>query len=173
MHNQSPLPVRVGVFDHLADADLAVERLIRAGFDKQHITVICPTCNVDKFADVHREEPAGSHTPVAAASGGAIGALLGGFMAVVGTAATGGLSLLVVGPLLLGAGGGAVAGGFIGAMMTRGMEDQAADFYDQALRKGQTLVAVELDGRSSSPTLEHADQILAELASEHLALPKG
>jgi hypothetical protein len=173
MQPRSPLPVRVGVFNHLHEADLAVDRLVDAGFDKQHITVICPTCSVDKFSDVHREEPAGVHTPAAAAGGGAIGALLGGLVALAGVTATGGLSLLAVGPLLLGAGGGAVAGGFIGAMLTRGMEDQAANFYDQALQKGQILVAVESSTPDSEARLDRADHIFAELGSEHLALPKG
>jgi hypothetical protein len=173
MQYETRLPVRVGVFNYLGDADIAVDRLVRAGFDKQHITVICPTCSVDKFADVHREQPAGGHTPAAAAGGGAIGGLLGGLVALAGITATGGLSLLAIGPLVLGAGGGAVAGGFIGAMLTRGMEDQAANFYDQALQKGQILVAVESSSPDSEARLEEADQIFAELGSEHLALPKG
>lgn len=172
MQNQAHLPVRVGVFNRLPAADQAVERLVKAGFDKQRITVICPTCSVDRFSDVHREEPSGSHTPAAAAGGGAIGALLGGLVAVVGIAATGGIGLLAVGPLLLGAGGGAVAGGFVGAMLTRGIEDEAADFYDQALRKGQILVAVEDDGQGPT-ALERADQIFTELGSEHVSLPSS
>lgn len=167
------LPYHVGVFNRLADADRAVDRLVAAGFDKDHLVVICPTCSVTDLKSATHEDPAGSHTPAAAAGGGAIGALLGGLVAVAATAATGGLSLLIAGPLLLGAGGGAVAGGFIGAMLSRGNEDQATNFYDQALRKGQILVAIHDNDGVDPAQVAKADQIFAELGSEHLELPPG
>jgi hypothetical protein len=134
--------VEVGVFQTLNGADAAVADLVEAGFPKESITVICPTCSAQQFEGTHHQEPSGSHTPRAIATGGAIGVLLGG-LTVAAITATGGMALLVVGPLLGGAAAGGVVGGLIGAMMTRGLEPEVADFYDQALQKGQILVAVE------------------------------
>lgn len=173
MKNQKDLPVRVGVFSRLAIADRAVESLIAAGFDREHITVICPTCSADALPGVRHEEPAGAHMPQVAVGGGAIGAVLGGLVAVAGVVATGGLGLLVVGPLLLGMGGGAVAGGLVGAMMSRGFDDQIANYYDQAVAKGHILVAVEDHGPAAQEHLAEAERIFTRLGVDPLALPAG
>ena len=72
-----------------------------------------------------------------------VGGLLGGLAAVVGIAVTGGMGLFAVGPLLGATATGGVAGAFVGAMLTRGFEPEIANFYDQALQKGQILVAAD------------------------------
>jgi hypothetical protein len=167
------LPVRIAVFDQLSKADVVVQRLIDAGFSKDHITVVYPHSNSEQVEGVQVEEPAGSHAPAAAISGGAIGALLGGFVAFAGAAATGGLSLLAIGPLVLGAGGGAVTGGLVGAMMSRGFDNEIANFYDQALQRGQILVSVEDEGPNSQERLALAEQIFAGAGAEPLSLPEG
>lgn len=169
----SELPVRIGVFESLLVADRAVERLLESGLDREDISVICPQCSDESFGDVERELPAGARTPARALGGGAIGAMLGGLVTVVGLTATGGLGLLTVGPLLLGASGGAVAGGFLGAMSSRGFEPQAADFYDQALHRGQVLVAVEARGPLAAERLARAERVLAECGAHPMALPPG
>ncbi len=164
--------LRVGVFERVKAADRAVAALIEAGFPPDSISVVCPTCSVDEFEGTHRVEPSGAHTRGAAATGGAIGAVLGGFSMAL-AAATGGAGLLVAGPLLLGAAGGGVAGGFIGAMTTRGLEPEIADFYDQALQSGQVLVAVESAGEGDVPPASEADRILTESGARSFELPPG
>jgi predicted lipid-binding transport protein (Tim44 family) len=124
--------VRVGVFDRIANADRAVHELVAAGFPKERITVICPDCDPHDYHEYRRRDPAGAHAPAAASTGGAIGALLGGWVPLVGIAATGGVGLLAAGTLLAGAAGGAIAGGFIGAMVSRGFESEMTNFYDRA-----------------------------------------
>jgi hypothetical protein len=174
MKNQSSTPgVHVGVFDHIAQADRAVQELVDAGFPKQQITVICPSCTHEKYQDFHKSEPAGSHAGASAAAGGAVGALLGGLVAVAGVVASGGTALLVAGPLLAGSGGGALFGGFVGAMMSRGMDREVADFYDQALQKNQILVAVELTKDVTAEQLATADRIFALSGTEHVTLRKA
>jgi hypothetical protein len=167
------LPVRIAVFDRLSKADVVVQRLVDAGFSKKHITVVYPHSHPDQVEGVHVSEPAGAHAPAAAIGGGAIGALLGGFVAFAGAAATGGLSLLAIGPLVLGAGGGAVAGGLVGAMMSRGFDKEIANFYDQALRRGQILVSVEEDGPDSQAHLALAEEIFAAAGAEPMSLTEG
>ena len=173
MKNHKDLPVRVGVFSRLELADRAVDSLLDAGFDREHITVICPTCSADALPGVKHEDPAGAHMPQAAASGGAIGAVLGGLAAIIGVTTTGGLGLLVVGPMLLGMGGGAVAGGLVGAMMSRGFDDQIANYYDQAVEKGHILVAAEDHGPDAQAHLTEAEHIFARLGVDPLPLPAG
>jgi len=166
-------PVRVGVFDRIRDADRAVEMLSTAGFAPSEISVVCPTCTKEKWQEYERKEPSGAHTPAAAAGGGAIGALLGGLVGVASAAATGGASLLIAGPMLAGAWGGAVAGGLIGAMSTRGGEKAISDFYDQALQKGKILVGVEVEGPGAESRLARAEQVFAQAGADPLPLTEG
>ena len=93
------------------------------------------------FQEFEHQEPAGTYTATAAITGATIGALLGGASVVVASAATGGVALLAAGPITAWAGG--VAGGLVGAMMTRGVEKELANFYQQAVVDGQILVAAE------------------------------
>jgi uncharacterized protein YcfJ len=165
-----PRPVRAAVFRKIRRADEAVAALAAAGFTKDHITVICPTCTTERFQEYQQREPAGSHSAKAAAGGGAIGALLGGLGVAGGYALAGGVGLLVAGPLLAGA-GGALAGGFIGAMLARGVERETTNFYDQALRRGDILVAAETErGPDADARLAQAERIFAELGAEPIEL---
>jgi hypothetical protein len=146
--------IRAGVYSTLQSAAEAVRRLIAAGFGKEQITVICSDETKERyFREFEHQESAGNNTPVAAATGGAIGATLGGAAAGAVGVATGGLPLLVAGGIGLMA--GAVWGGFIGAMMTRGIEKEAANFYDQAVQRGKLLVTVE-EPPGGKPTLADA-----------------
>jgi hypothetical protein len=165
-------PFRVGVFASLADADRAVAGLLDAGFTKDQITVLCS----DKAREAHfrsfeHEQPAGSHTAAAAATGGAIGAALGGLTAIAGAAATGGVALLAAGGLAAWTGG--VVGGLVGAMMTRGVERELADYYDQAVLKGRILVAAEAAGDEEKGSLAEAERVLREAGAEPVSLPEG
>lgn len=173
MHSTSPRTVRVGVFQQLSQADRVVEQLLAAGFEKDEITVICPQCSPAQLEGAKHDEPAGAHTPKSAVTGGTIGAVLGGLATVIGLTATGGLALLTVGPLLLAASGGAVAGGFVGAMSTRGFEHEIANFYDQALQRGEILVAVEEHGSDAEERLALAERIFAEAGAHPIALREG
>jgi hypothetical protein len=162
-------PLRVGIFSQVADADRAVERLLAAGFTKEQITVICSDeIRQRHFRQFEHQEPAGTHTPAAAAAGGAIGAIIGGTTVAAATLATGGAALVFSGALAAWAGG--VVGGLVGAMMTRGVEHELADYYDQAVAEGKILVAVDEHGPAANGDLARAEQILAESGALPLAL---
>ena len=165
--------VHVGVYADVPQADRAVWELVHAGIPKERITVICPTCAHQEYEGFHRDQPSGSHAAVGAAAGGAIGALLGGLAAVIGITASGGTGLFVAGPLLFTSGSGAVFGGFVGAMMTRGMEREVADFYDQALEKGKVLLAVEASAEVTTDQVAVADRIFADTGAELVSLRKS
>jgi hypothetical protein len=168
-------PYRVGVFPTVEKADEAVDQLLAAGFTDKQISVVCS----DKTKEAHfkrfeHEQPAGSHTTAAAASGAAVGGLLGMLSMATVAATSGGLGLLVFGPLFIGtAGAGALVGGLVGAMTTRGMEDELANFYDQAVVSGKTLVAAEAHGANAAARLSEAETILKRAGSEPVSLSRG
>jgi hypothetical protein len=166
-------PLRVGVFGSLEAADAAIVRLLNAGFTREQITVVAPASIKKHFEGFKAELPGGTRTVPAAATGTAVGAVIGGIVAGAALIGTGAAALVVAGPLIAAASGGAAAGGFIGAMLTRGFEDEAAQFYDQSLRLGKILVGVEYTGLDQRERLARAELVLAEAGAEHLPLSKG
>ncbi|MEQ1894090.1 MAG: hypothetical protein ABL998_16230 [Planctomycetota bacterium] len=169
----SALTVRAGIFENEPAAERAVAGLLAAGFSKDWISVVStlPFPHHAEHADIQAVAPSGAHTRSALALGGAIGSVLGGAAVLLGVAATGGTGLLAIGPLLGGAAAGGLSGGFIGAMMTRGFEPSIADFFDQALTRGQYLVAVE--DSTDSPVLEVADAVFERAGVASVPLRKG
>jgi hypothetical protein len=165
-------PLEVGVFNSVDDARKAVQELLNAGFTAEQITVVCSDETKERyFREFEHQEPAGTFTPGATIAGATIGALLGGLTVVASAIATGGLALWAAGPITAWAGG--VAGGLVGAMMTRGVEKELANFYQQAVVSGQILVAAEAHGANSSQMLAKAEQILAESGAQPLPMEEG
>jgi hypothetical protein len=58
-------------------------------------------------------------------------------------------------------------------MLTRGIETEVANFYDQEVAAGNLLVAVEVDEPEAKPNLADAERILAEVGAKPLPLPEG
>jgi hypothetical protein len=166
-------PVRAGVFRDATSARLAVNNLLAAGFTRDEITVICSDeAKEQHFKEFEHQKPAGTNTPMAMAVGSSIAAGLGGITVAAGLAA-GGLPLVIVGGAALMTGG--VVGSFLGAMLTRGTEKEASDYYDQAVLEGKLLVAVECHTEDAERRLARAEQILDQAGSEAepLPLPEG
>lgn len=169
---QSPSPIRAGVFVSVREADAAVAELLAAGFTKEQITVMCSAESVQQhFKQYENQDPAGAHTPGAALAGGVLGAALGGLAAVAGLATAGGAVILVGGSLSLLTGG--IVGGLVGAMMTRGVEKELANFYDQEVTRGRILVAVEEKDAGRQGILDRAGQIFAQHGVASLPLSEG
>jgi hypothetical protein len=162
--------LRVGVFNTVEAAEHAVRRLMSAGFSPDEITVVCSDPEKEQhFRAFEHQEPAGTTTPAAALAGGAIGATVAGLTVILVGAATGGVGLLAAGGAAAWAGG--VAGGLVGAMMTRGVEKELANYYNQAVLDGKMLVAAEK--HDDNAMLAHAEAILTEAGAEPIALPEG
>jgi hypothetical protein len=168
--------MEAGVFATVEDARQAVRGLLDAGFTKDQITVVCSDETKERyFQEFEHQEPAGTYTPTASILGGTIGALVGGLTVIGAAIGTGSLALWAAGPVTAWAGG--VTGGLVGAMMTRGVEKELANFYQQAVMKGQILVAAEAATSnppgSGQPSLSTAANILAKAGAKPLALPEG
>jgi hypothetical protein len=162
--------LEVGVFTTVEDARRAVNGLLGVGFPKEKITVVCSDETKERyFREFEHQEPAGTYTPTATIAGGTIGAILGGATVIASAVATGSLALWAAGPITAWAGG--VAGGLVGAMMTRGVEKELANFYQQAVIEGQILVAAE--SSDTGPPLSNAARILKEAGAKPLTLPEG
>jgi len=165
-------PLEVGIFDSVDDARRAVVGLLNTGFTQEQITVVCSDETKERyFREFEHQEPAGTFTPGATITGATIGALLGGLTVVASAIATGGLALWAAGPITAWAGG--VAGGLVGAMMTRGVEKELANFYQQSVVSGQILVAAEDHGPSSSQMLAKAAKVLADAGAQPLPMQEG
>lgn len=172
MHPQANLPYRIGVFDTSAEAERAIQSLLDAGFRKEELAVLCAEkCRTQFASEVPTPSPAGELTPQAIATGGVLGATIGGLTLAVTALASGGASLLAAGTVLIG--GGALAGSFTGAMMTRGFEKEIADYYDQAVQSGKILVAVEVHGDKAQARRARAEEIFKEAGKQPVALGEG
>jgi hypothetical protein len=160
--------IRAAVFREVGDARTAVDLLLQAGFTVKQITVMCSEEGKERhFRQFDHEQPAGTHTPEYAATGGAAGFFVGGLL-TAGLTTAAGISLLVAGPgLLL---GGAVAGTFIGAMRSRGEERTLANYYDQSLTRGDLLVAVEDDQPGNRRRLQVAEEVFNRAGAESVPL---
>jgi len=164
--------LEVGVFNTVDEARQAVHGLMSAGFTNQQITVVCSDETKEKyFHEFDHQQPAGTHTASATLAGGTIGAVVGGLTVVVSAIATGSLALWAAGPISAWAGG--VAGGLVGAMMTRGVEKELANFYQQSVLDGQILVAAENETPDKDEALARAAQILAEAGARPLPMREG
>jgi hypothetical protein len=164
--------LEVGVFDAIEDARQAVRGLLDAGFSRNQITVVCSDETKEAyFHEFDHQQPAGTHAATAAIAGSTIGALLGGLTVAVSAVATGGVALWAAGPITAWFGG--VAGGLVGAMMTRGVEKELANFYQQAVISGRILVAAEDRTANAPHMLAKAEKVLAEAGAQPLPLPEG
>jgi hypothetical protein len=165
-------PLEAGVFNTVESARKAVHELREAGFTQEQITVVCSNETKERyFSEFDHQQPAGTHTPTATIAGGTIGAVLGGLTVIASAVATGSLALWAAGPITAWAGG--VAGGLVGAMMTRGVEKELANFYQQAVVSGQILVAAEDHGANRQTHLAQAAEIFAAAGAQPLQLEEG
>jgi hypothetical protein len=165
-------PLEVGVFDTVEAAQRAIEGLQQAGFTRDEITVICSDQTKERYFKAYEhQQPAGTYDSKAVTTGGAVGAVLAGLTVIASAVATGGLTILAAGPISAAAGG--LAGGFIGAMMTRGVEKELANYYQQAVVEGRILVAVEDESPRANERLTRAAKVFAENGTLPLAMKEG
>jgi hypothetical protein len=160
------------VFETVEQAEKVVQQLLDAGFTKEQITVVCSDEHKERnFGEFEHQEPAGTYTAEAVLTGGAIGALLGAIPVVGLAVATGSAIVWIAGSTLVG--GLSVAGGLVGAMTTRGVEREVADYYQQAVVEGKILVSVEVEDAQQRPNLPAAADIFATHGARPIALRKG
>ena len=131
----------VGYFSSRAAADRAFDDLVRAGFDRDNISIV----------GRGREGGTGlaDDDHVSAGEGAAIGGIAGLLIGAAAMLIPGIGPIVAIGPLtaaLTGAvtGGvtGAVVGGIAGALIDAGVPEEDARWYDERMRTGGYLVSV-------------------------------
>jgi stress response protein YsnF/uncharacterized membrane protein len=144
----------VGLFDNRSEAESVVDELVKAGFDREKISVAAAdtTRSGQVTGDVD-----GDDTVSGAMSGAGTGAILGGvgglLVGLVALAIPGVGPIVAAGPLataLAGAGIGAATGGLIGALSSAGVPDEEATLYAEGVSRGGTLVMVEASDDQAS-----------------------
>ncbi len=133
----------VGVYDSEQDAILAIEGLIRQGYDKQDICVIGKNLKHVNYIADETGTVAEESAATGALAGGTLGGLTG-FLVGVGALAIPGVGPIVAaGPIassLIGAVAGAGLGGLTGALVTLGIPDHEAEYYGNSVEEGKILV---------------------------------
>lgn len=173
-HGSKPdTPVRVGVFSRVDQADHVISGLLAEGFSYKQISVLCSDQAKEKHFAGFQGHLAGETAPKRAAAGGVIGAALGGLATVAGFATTGGAAIAVAGHFLSVLVAGSIAGGFVGAMTSRGVDKAAADFYEQAVESGKILVVAEDHGEDAARKLRAAEIRFVKAGAEPIPLHAG
>ncbi|TWU27676.1 hypothetical protein [Bythopirellula polymerisocia] len=168
---EKPRPVRAGVYKTLAKAETAFRSLQEASFTAKELTVICSNEQQQKHFPNQVAKEGDPTSTNAAATGSALGGLIGGVTAVAGLATIAGIPVVVAGALASALTGG-VVGGLTGMMIDRSFDQEAADYFDQAVSEGKILIAVEPED-ANPERLSTAATLLREAGAEPLSLLEG
>jgi hypothetical protein len=169
-HAKDDKPVRVAVFDRIYKAEQAVEALLLEGFEKDQISVICSDPAKEEYFREFEAPQAGESAPRRAAAGGVIGATLGGLAAVASLATAGGVAVVAAGHLVFSLATGGIVGGFIGAMTSRGLDKEAAEYYEQSVENGKILVVAEDNSDEGPKRLRAAEKQFERAGAEPVSL---
>lgn len=134
------------VFNTREESELALARLEKEGISKEQVTLLVSETGRSRHFGLVES----SKTPEGAVAGATLGGLVGALymgLASAGTIMIPGLNLVTSGALiasLAGLGAGAAAGGLVGALVGLGLPEHEAKLYEEKLRGGCILVAVEV-----------------------------
>lgn len=156
---------RVGLYSNLQHADNAVTKLLAAGIPKEQITVAATNSAFrDHFPEYNRDRDSQPVVSGEVASGATLGATFGGLAAISLGIASGAVPLIIAGAA--GMAGGSTMGGFLGAMLSKDVENDFSNLYHDDLAQGKILVAVVSSGPDSAEKLALAEGVFAETGSE-------
>lgn len=145
----------VALFESQADAEQAIRDLKDAGFPRDSIGVVLRDPAYG-HGPVHPSDigPLPGETATAGAVGGGILGGVVGLLAGVGALALPGIGPVIAGGVLVssltGAGLGAAAGGVLGALIGLGIPDEEARYFEEGVRRGSVLVAVDPGDRGDA-----------------------
>jgi stress response protein YsnF len=147
----------VALYDDIHQAHDAVRDLTQSGIPRENISLVSNDAEGTYQQQLERgggrtREGSAQDTAEDAGKGAGVGAVLGGLGGLVvglGALAIPGIGPIVAaGPIattLAGAGIGAATGGLIGALTNLGVPEEHAEHYAEGVRRGGTLVTVEVD----------------------------
>jgi hypothetical protein len=158
-----------GIYKSVPQAELAVDRIITAGFMSNDISVLLPDNQSTKEFAHEKNTKAPEGTTTGAATGGVIGGTLG-LLAGIGALAIPGVGpFIAAGPImgaLAGLGAGGAVGGLLGALVGMGMPEYEAKRYEGRVKSGGVLLSVHCD---TSDEISRAKELLKATGAEDIA----
>lgn len=150
----------VGLFSQTTHAAAAVSLLEMQGVDGSQINLVASdSFDKDSFSiSVNSKLPEG--VALGATTGAAVTALVAGLTGV-GAVVSGGLGLVVSGPVvaaLAGAGAGAAGGSVIGGLVGASFPEHEVKYMEDAIEKGSVLVGVEYNAETKDLIKETFEQ---------------
>jgi hypothetical protein len=149
-------PHVTATFKNRSAAELAVEKLIDAGFYEEDVSMLVTDTTRGASFAIKEGDKSDSFAATGAGAGGAFGAVAALLMSAA-IIPTGGLSLVAIGPLaatLAGLGAGGLAGGVVGALVGAGVPEHEAKVYEQDVKSGNILLAVAVDNKDEQKLAE-------------------
>ncbi|HET8548817.1 MAG TPA: general stress protein [Bryobacteraceae bacterium] len=134
----------IGVFNTYHEAESAVHELASNGLPQDKVSVIAAERTRDRGSPVAVDET--TELTAGAGTGAAVGGAAGLMFGIAALALPGIGPIVAAGPIaaaLTGAGLGAAAGGLIGGLAKMGVPAEHAEQYQDAVRRGHTLVAIQ------------------------------
>ena len=143
-------------FKSRSDAEIAVDRLIEAGFYQEDVSLlVTDTTRGANFA-IKEGDKSQSYEATGAEAGGVFGAITA-LLISASIIPSGGLSLVAIGPIaatFAGLGAGGLAGGLIGALVGAGIPEHEAKLYENDVKAGNILLAVSTESKEEKNLAE-------------------
>ena len=142
-----------GSFKDLESAERAYKKLRDRGYSDDDINIIMSEESMKRYFkdDKGKESKLGNKAKEGAGAGATVGGVIGataGIVAAIGTSLLiPGLGIVIAGPVaagLAGAGAGGITGGIVGALVGAGMPKERASKYEQGIKDGEIVLAVEI-----------------------------
>lgn len=150
----------LGIFRERVDANEALDTLHDKKFEAEQISIITKDDSVYHTSEGDRVDNVAEGTASGIATGGALGALAGLLIGIGALTIPGVGAVLIGGPLaaalgltgaaattVSGAVTGALAGGLVGALVGLGLPEHEAMEYEEEIRQGAVLLAINVHNR--------------------------
>ena len=158
-----------GIYATSAQAERAVDELVRTGFPSADISVLLQDYRGTRDFAHQKDTKAPEGTTTGATAGGILGGTLG-VLAGIGAIAIPGLGpFIAAGPImagLAGLGAGGAVGGIIGALVGMGIPEYEAKRFEGRLKSGGVLLSVHCD---TSNEIDRAKEILKQTGAENVS----
>jgi hypothetical protein len=158
-----------GLYNSPVQAEIGVERLLRAGFSNDDISVLLQDSQSTKEFAHEKNTKAPEGTTAGATTGGVVGGTLG-LLAGIGALAIPGVGpLIAAGPImatLAGLGVGGAVGGLIGALVGMGIPEYEAKRYEGQIKQGGVLLSVHCD---TAKEIDSAKERLKETGAQDIS----
>ena len=150
-------------------AELSVDRLLKAGFSNDDISVLLQDSPSTKEFAHEKNTKAPEGTTTGATAGGVVGGTLG-LLAGIGALAIPGVGpFIAAGPImatLAGVGVGGAVGGLVGALVGMGIPEYEAKRYEGRIKDGGVLLSVHCD---TSTEITSAKELLKQTGAQDIS----